>query len=80
MSGLRFASDPVPDMDPVLDMHSYWMECLRRWKVQERFANRADTNRAALNHSLGQAGQHRFQADRVLNASSHRHVDNCFVY
>jgi len=26
------ASDPVPDVDPVLDMHSYWTECLRRWK------------------------------------------------
>jgi hypothetical protein len=26
------ASDPVPDFDPVLDMHSYWTECLRRWK------------------------------------------------
>jgi hypothetical protein len=26
------ASDPVPEVDPVLDMHSYWTECLRRWK------------------------------------------------
>jgi len=26
------ASDPEPEVDPVLDMHSYWTECLRRWK------------------------------------------------
>lgn len=26
------ASDPEPDVDPVLDMHSYWAECLRRLK------------------------------------------------
>jgi hypothetical protein len=26
------AIDPVPDVDPVLDMHSYWTEGLRRWK------------------------------------------------
>jgi hypothetical protein len=33
------ANDPVPDVDPVLDMHSYWTECLRRWKKQNLLTN-----------------------------------------
>jgi len=26
------ANDPEPDVDPLLDMHSYWGEYLRHWK------------------------------------------------